>query len=100
MLAFRWRWSVAKNSAGFALARYKIRWRWSFITRYPLALAQTLTSGPAEPPNSVWDRSKSGPVKTGPTGPVAPALINFEYHILFIYIHKSSEIHLQYCTIN
>ena len=24
MLAFRWRWSVAKNSAGFALARYKI----------------------------------------------------------------------------
>ena len=29
MLAFRWRWSVAKNSAGFSLERYKI----------PLALA-------------------------------------------------------------
>ena len=55
MLAFRWRWSVAKNSAGFALARYKIPL--ALVLHYKIsagagANADQQTSGPADQPNS------------------------------------------------
>ena len=55
MLAFRWRWSVAKNFSGFALARYKIPL--ALVLLYKIfagagANANQQTSGPAEPLNS------------------------------------------------
>ena len=55
MLAFCWRWLVAKNSAGFALARYKIPLGLALhykISAAAGANADQRTSGPAEPPNS------------------------------------------------
>ena len=84
MLAFRWRWSVAKNSAGFALA-----------------LAQTLTSGPADQP------SADTKVRDPRSASKRSALVIFHSNImgqnrlrsLEIYFYYGNDEFLIYCYI-